>query len=107
MSTQPAPAAGSTVTTGGQLGELSAQNAWPTITVPTGLQPRAAVGYLAGTVSRLLVTLGVLPDQTAALDEAADLVDAATTEGSETWEVAHGLAKGLLGRVTIVYGEAR
>ena len=96
-----------TVTTGGQLGELSAQNAWPTITVPTGLQPRAAVGYLAGTVSRLLVTLGVLPDQTAALDEAADLVDAATTEGSETWEVAHGLAKGLLGRVTIVYGEAR
>lgn len=93
-----------TVTTGGQLGDLSARNAWPAITVPTGLQPRAAVGYLAGAVSRLLVTLGVLPDQTAALDEAADLVDAATTEGSETWDAAHGLAKGLVGRVTIVYG---
>jgi glucose/mannose-6-phosphate isomerase len=93
-----------TVTTGGQLGDLSARNSWPTIAVPTGLQPRAAVGYLAGAVSRLLVTLGVLPDQTAALDEAADLVDAATTEASETWDAAHGLANGLVGRVTIVYG---
>ena len=93
-----------TVTTGGRLAELSARNAWPTIAVPAGLQPRAAVGYLAGAVARLLNTLGILPDQTAALDEAADLVDAATTEGSETWDMAQGLAKGLVGRVTVVYG---
>ena len=82
-----------TVTTGGSLAELSARNAWPTIAVPAGLQPRAAVGYLAGALARLLNTLGVVPDQTAALDEAADLVDAATTEGSETWDMAQGLAK--------------
>jgi glucose/mannose-6-phosphate isomerase len=95
-----------TVTTGGRLAELSAQNAWPTITVPPGLQPRAAVGYLAGAVARLLNTLEVLADQTAALDEAADLVDAATTEGSETWDMAQGLAKGLVGRVTVVVPSA-
>ena len=93
-----------TVTTGGRLAELSARNAWPTIAVPAGLQPRAAVGYLAGALARLLNTLGVVPDQTAALDEAADLVDVATTEGSETWDMAQGLAKGLVGRVTVVYG---
>ena len=93
-----------TVTTGGRLAELSARNAWPTIAVPAGLQPRAAVGYLAGALARLLNTLGVVPDQTAALDEAADLVDAATTEGSETWDMAHGLAQRLVGRITVVYG---
>jgi glucose/mannose-6-phosphate isomerase len=93
-----------TVTTGGRLAELSARNSWPMITVPEGLQPRAAVGYLAGALARLLSTLGILPDQTSALDEAADLVDAATTEGSETWDMAQGLAKELVGRVTVVYG---
>jgi glucose/mannose-6-phosphate isomerase len=93
-----------TVTTGGRLAELSAQNDWPTITVPAGLQPRAAVGYLAGSVARLLNTLGILADQNAAFDEAADLVDAAATEGSETWDMAQGLAKGLVGRITVVYG---
>ena len=93
-----------TITTGGRLAELSAERDWPSINVPTGLQPRAAVGYLVGAISRLLASFGVLPDQGAALDEAADLVDAASSEGSETWEMASGLAKELTGRITIVYG---
>jgi glucose/mannose-6-phosphate isomerase len=62
------------------------------------------VGYLVGAMSRLLAAFGVLPDQGLALDEAADLVDAASSEGSETWEMASGLAKELTGRITIVYG---
>jgi glucose/mannose-6-phosphate isomerase len=93
-----------TVTTGGRLAEISASNGWPMVEVPSGLQPRAAVGYMAGSVARLLEVSGLVSDQTAALDEAADLVDAATTEGSETWDTAHRLAQGLVGRVTIVYG---
>ncbi|MGH8952603.1 MAG: bifunctional phosphoglucose/phosphomannose isomerase [Acidimicrobiia bacterium] len=93
-----------TITTGGRLAELSTENRWPSIAVPAGLQPRAAVGYMAGAVARLLASFGVLPDQRAPLYEAADLVDAAVTEGSETWETASSLAKGLVGRVTIVYG---
>ena len=93
-----------TITTGGRLAEVSTQNGWPSIAVPAGLQPRAAVGYMAGAVARLLASFGVLSDQGAALDEAADLVDAAVTEGSETWETASSLAKGLVGRITIVYG---
>jgi glucose/mannose-6-phosphate isomerase len=102
-----ADAAGLTIvaiTTGGQLAEMANAKVWPLIAVPSGLQPRAAVGYLAGAVSRLLVSLGVLPDQRAALDEAADLVDAATAEGSESWQTASGLAKALKGRISIIYG---
>jgi glucose/mannose-6-phosphate isomerase len=93
-----------TITTGGRLGELAGEHGWPGVTVPSGMQPRAAVGYMAGAVARLLSALGILPDQEHALDEAADLADSASAEGSETWDLAQGLAKGLAGRVAIVYG---
>lgn len=93
-----------TITTGGRLAELTSENGWPGVTVPSGMQPRAAVGYMAGAVARLLSTLDLLPDQGGPLDEAADLADSAVTEGSETWNLAHSLAAGLVGKVTIVYG---
>lgn len=93
-----------TITTGGRLGELTSEHGWPGVTVPTGMQPRAAVGYMAGAVTRLLSALGTLPDQANAIDEAAKLADAATTEGSETWAQANGLAHDLVGKVAIVYG---
>jgi glucose/mannose-6-phosphate isomerase len=93
-----------TITTGGQLKEMSKAEGWPSIEVPAGLQPRAAVGYLVGAVSRLLAASGVLPEQGAALDEAAEVVDATTSEDSESWTVASDLAKSLTGRVSIIYG---
>ena len=93
-----------TITTGGRLAELTSEHGWPGVSVPSGMQPRAAVGYMAGAVTRLLTASGILPDQTEALDEAADLADSATSEGSETWDLAHRLARGLVGKVTIVYG---
>jgi glucose/mannose-6-phosphate isomerase len=93
-----------TITTGGRLGQLTSEHGWPGVTVPSGIQPRAAVGYMAGAVVRLLTALGTLPDQESAIDEAAKLADAATTEGSETWDQASGLAHDLVGKVAIVYG---
>jgi glucose/mannose-6-phosphate isomerase len=93
-----------TITTGGRLGELTLENGWPGVSVPSGKQPRAAVGYMAGAVARLLTGLGVLPDQREAIDEAAKHADAGTTEGSETWEMASGLANDLVGKIAIVYG---
>jgi glucose/mannose-6-phosphate isomerase len=93
-----------TITTGGRLAELTSENGWPGIPVPSGLQPRAAVGYMAGAVTRLLTALGILSDQTGPLDEAADLADSAVSEGSETWDLAHRIAKGLVGRIAVVYG---
>ena len=93
-----------TITTGGRLADMSAAAGWASIEVPAGIQPRAAIGYLVGAISRLLVSLGVLPDQTPALNEAADIVDSTTTEGSEPWEMASKLAKSLTGRISIIYG---
>ena len=93
-----------TITTGGRLAEMSAEKGWPSIDVPSGLQPRAAVGYLVGAMARLLAVSGILPDQRSALGEAADLVDEAATEGSETWVSASALASALTGRISIIYG---
>jgi glucose/mannose-6-phosphate isomerase len=93
-----------TITTGGRLGHLTSEHGWPGVTVPSGMQPRAAVGYMGGAVARLLHALGTLPSQESAIDEAANLADAAATEGSETWDQASGLAHDLVGKIAIVYG---
>jgi glucose/mannose-6-phosphate isomerase len=93
-----------TVTTGGRLGELTAQNKWGTITVPTGLQPRAAVGYMVGAVVRLLEGAKSLDDHRLAFIEAADLADEMATEGSTAWQLAAEIAEKLIGRITVVYG---
>lgn len=93
-----------TVTTGGRLGELSAQHGWPTVEVPGGMQPRAAVGYMVGAVIRSLEGAYAVEDQRLALVEAAEMADTATQEGSARWEEAEKIAESLKGRIPIVYG---
>lgn len=93
-----------TVTTGGRLGELSSQHGWPTVEVPSGMQPRAAVGYMVGAVLKALEGAYAVEDQRLAFVEAAELADAATVEGSERWEEARQIAEGLEGRIPIIYG---
>ncbi|MGA7096606.1 MAG: bifunctional phosphoglucose/phosphomannose isomerase [Acidimicrobiia bacterium] len=93
-----------TITTGGRLAEMSESAGWPSIQVPAGLQPRAAVGYLVGAVGRVLHAMGTIDDQASALVEAADLVDGLTAEGSAAWELADRLSSDLVGRVSIIYG---
>ena len=93
-----------TVTTGGRLAELTSQHQWPGITVPTGLQPRAAVGYMVGAVVRLLEGAKSIDDHRLAYIEAADLADEMTAEGSEAWERSREIADSLAGRIPIVYG---
>jgi glucose/mannose-6-phosphate isomerase len=93
-----------TVTTGGKLGELTVQHGWGSITVPTGLQPRAAAGYMIGAVVRLLEGAKSVDDHRLAFNEAADLADEMTGEGSEAWNEAAAIASALAGRIPIVYG---
>lgn len=93
-----------TVTTGGRLGELTDQHKWRTITVPAGLQPRAAAGYMIGAVVRLLEGAMSTEDHRLAFQEAADLADDMTAEGSEAWDQARAIAGRLEGRLPIIYG---
>lgn len=93
-----------TVTTGGRLGELSDRNNWPSITVPGGLQPRAAVGYMVGAAVRLLEGAMSIDDHRLAFVEAAQLADEMTAEGSDAWALAGDIAEVMAGRIVIVYG---
>ena len=93
-----------TVTTGGRLAELTDQHQWGTITVPVGLQPRAAVGYMVGAVLRLLEGSKSIDDHRLSYIESADLADEMTAEGSEAWAEAGEIAEALEGRIPIVYG---
>lgn len=93
-----------TITTGGRLGELSTENNWPTITVPAGLQPRAAVGYMVGAAVRVLEGAMSIDDHRLAFLEAAGLADEMTSEGSDAWHLAEGIAAAIAGRMVIVYG---
>jgi len=93
-----------TITTGGHLGELSAAHDWPTVSVPSGMQPRAAAGYMIGAALIVLAGAHAVDDQRLALVEAADLADQATAEGSHRWVEAASIAEGLRGRIPIIYG---
>jgi glucose/mannose-6-phosphate isomerase len=93
-----------TLTTGGELSRLTGEKGWPTVSVPGGVQPRAAVGYLFGAVARIVAAAGLIPDQGSALAEAADAADHATSDGSPRWGLAADIARDLAGRIPIIYG---
>ena len=92
------------VTTGGALAGLAEEHAWPKIDVPAELQPRAALGYLLGSVIGLMYTAGTVEDQRLNLIEAAELADDLTAEGSQGWTTAASIAESLSGRIPIIYG---
>jgi glucose/mannose-6-phosphate isomerase len=92
------------MSTGGQLLELASEHGVPAVTIPAGLQPRAAVGFMAGAALHLGALAGVVPSQQGPLLEAAEIADAAVVEGSRAWMQADVIATDLLQRITIIYG---
>ena len=96
-----------TITTGGRLGEMSSGHSWPTIQVPAGLQPRAAIGYQLGAAIKLLEGSHSIDDQRLSLVEAANFVDQALEEGSHQWEQASEIAHALGDRIPVIYGGGR
>jgi glucose/mannose-6-phosphate isomerase len=92
------------ITSGGQLAEMAASEGWPLITVPGGLQPRAALGYMLGGLLRLLEASGAVSIAPSDISAAADLVDSLSGPHGMGWALAADLASGLRGRLVIVYG---
>lgn len=93
-----------TVTTGGRLGEMTQRYHWPTIEVPEGLQPRAAVGYMFGAVVRILEGAHAVDDQRLSFVEAIRVAEESIAEGGDRWAEASQIAAGLQGRIPIIYG---
>ena len=93
-----------TITTGGRLGELTATHDWSSVSVPSGMQPRAAAGYMIGAALIVLTGAHAVDDQRLAFVEAAAIADEATAEGSDRWIEAAHIAQQLEGRIPIIYG---
>lgn len=94
------------ISTGGKLADTAQQGGVPHVGIPSGLQPRAALGYLAGAVCRVLEGAGVLPNQAPGLEEAALVLDSLFgKEGKGPGaQLADDLAEGLVGRIPVIYG---
>ncbi len=97
------------VTGGGELLAFAEKHGLPYAKVPTGLAPRAAAGYMFVPQVFALQKAGLIPDQTAAFEEAIALLG----ELLETWRPesklddnpTKQLAEELFGHIPLIYGE--
>jgi len=97
------------VTAGGTLGELARARGLPLVTLPAGLMPRAALGYLFFPLLAITDSVGLSPASTAERDEAVELLTQMagdlgpeqSTGGNEAKDLAIELSRG---RIPVVYG---
>ncbi|MCW2971961.1 MAG: bifunctional phosphoglucose/phosphomannose isomerase [Thermoleophilia bacterium] len=98
------------ITTGGELAELAAAAQVPVVELPSGLQPRAAVGVIFAALAGVAETLHVVRDAGVLVAEAVDGVQVVTRQhagagaGSQVEPPALELARTLYDQVVIVYG---
>lgn len=96
------------VTTGGVLLDKARGYRFPTLVVPGGLQPRAALAYLSLPAAAVLEKMGLLQGFTKVAHEAVDFL----REKKESWgrltplsrNFAKQLATRLQGKVPVIYG---
>jgi glucose/mannose-6-phosphate isomerase len=96
------------IASGGRLAALAEAHGLPHVRVPGGLQPRAAVGYLAAPLLASLESAGLVDTQRADVAEAAGVLRegniALRPEAPEGSTPAKTLARRLFGRQAVVYG---
>jgi len=96
------------VTGGGELAALAAAEGWPLVTVPGGLQPRAALGSLLAAVAAVFQAAGLGADLRSQLPEAVELLRGECGRlgpgADESGNPARALAARLRGRHVVVYG---
>jgi glucose/mannose-6-phosphate isomerase len=96
------------VASGGPLADMAADRGAPLIQIPSGLQPRASLGYLALPILAAMQSMGLLPGVDADVRETIEVVEelAARCHRSvpRAQNPAKRLASFLEGRVAVVYG---
>jgi glucose/mannose-6-phosphate isomerase len=99
-----------TISSGGRLAELSRSLGAAHIAVPGGLQPRAALGYLALPALAALAGVGLIPDPSDDVAETvevlSDIAGRCHRKHSLAANPAKSLAARLVDKVPIVYGVA-
>lgn len=96
------------VTTGGALSQRAKQHGLAVVEIPAGLQPRAALGYLAVPLLVVCERIGAGPPAGEAVSETIDLLQGRADEYHRKSPLesnpAKELAQRLLGKIPVVYG---
>lgn len=96
------------VTAGGRLADLAARHGLPRVTVPGGLMPRMALGYLFLSTLRILETVELPLATSAEIAEAVDVLERRATflvpDSPERDNEAKQLARAIDGTVPVIYG---
>lgn len=97
-----------TLSSGGPLAELSASYGLAHVRLPSGLQPRASLGYLSLPIIAALTSVGLVPDLGDDVDEmisvVAELADRCNRKVGVGENPAKDLALRIHGHVPVVYG---
>ena len=97
-----------TVSSGGPLAATAASKGLAHVGIPTGLQPRASLGYLTLPILAVLNQIGLVPDMQSDMDEAikvlSEMAPRCNRERSTTENPAKDLAARIKGKVPVVYG---
>ncbi|MDK2887287.1 MAG: glucose/mannose-6-phosphate isomerase [Thermoanaerobacter sp.] len=98
------------LTTGGRLGEMARQDGVPVITVPGGIAPRSATGYLFLPTLAVLYRMGLLPDPGQEVHECVSLLQSMREELKpevpRDSNPAKMLAAGFYNRIPVIWGSS-
>ena len=96
------------VASGGKLSEAAGKWGIPLYSIPAGLQPRAALGYLFVPILRALEESGLLSGVSEDLEKTAEVLDERSAEFSPDRALEDNatkrLAKDLMGYLPVIYG---
>ncbi|HEY8498406.1 MAG TPA: bifunctional phosphoglucose/phosphomannose isomerase [Limnochordales bacterium] len=98
------------LTSGGRLGDVAAQKGWPVARIPSGLPPRAALGYSLFAALGIMEAAGLLPEMEAAVEQTvralAEVRDRCAMRRPLRDNPAKQEAVELVDRLPVVYGSS-
>lgn len=96
------------ISSGGPLADMSASYGVAHVKIPTGLQPRASLGYLTLPLLAVLVEVGLVPEAQDDVDEAvevlSDIARRCHRSVAKGENPAKDLARRIAGRIPVIYG---
>jgi glucose/mannose-6-phosphate isomerase len=88
------------ICTGGTLEEIAKENTLPFVKIPSGIQPRSAIGYLFSALCAILANQGIMKNMSAEITEAAkDLPDIIVKMEEHGKQLAEKLEK----KIPVIY----
>lgn len=99
-----------TISSGGPLADMGREYGLAHLKIPTGLQPRASLGYLTLPILAVLARIGLIPNAQEDIDEAVEVLSDIASRCHRKRGVdenpAKALAQKIHGRIPVVYGGA-